>query len=111
MQRMTIIREDNAVAIDGRFYTVDCSSVPADVHIVQWYGAVGEGEIEFVQPYGKPKPSAKRIKSITAYQTVIDLWNEAHATQLAAEAAEEAIAAARRETMATSGMDVNLSKV
>lgn len=111
MQRMTIIREDNLVGIDGVFYGVDCSSIPANVHAVQWYGDVSEGEIEWVQPRGQDKPSATRIESLDDYTYIIDLWNEAHATQLAAEAAELAIAAARRETMATSGMDVNLSKV
>lgn len=45
--RLTIIRDMGLVHVDGRGHDeLDLSSVPADVHAVQWYGS--NGEIEYV---------------------------------------------------------------
>lgn len=45
--RLTIIRDMGLVHVDGRGHDeLDLSSMPADVHAVQWYGS--NGEIEYV---------------------------------------------------------------
>jgi hypothetical protein len=45
--RLTIIRDMGLVHVDGRGHDeLDLSSVPAEVHAVQWYGS--SGEIEYV---------------------------------------------------------------
>lgn len=53
--RLTIIREDNFVSIDGRWHDgIDMSWLPTyngiQVHAVQWYGDHGEVELESRDP-------------------------------------------------------------
>ena len=42
--RLTIIRDDNTVIIDGQVAKVDCSGMLANYHAVQWYDDHGEIE-------------------------------------------------------------------
>lgn len=72
MKRVTIVKEDNIVGIDGEFYTVDCSSLPANFHALQWYADDNAGEIEWT---GRPKPSNTEIDNIDEYKTLIDAWH------------------------------------
>lgn len=67
--RLTIIRDDCVVGVDGVFRQVDLSKLPAGVAAVQWSGASGHVEID-----GKPNESLKDIK---AYQPFVDLWTAA----------------------------------
>lgn len=46
MMRVTIIRADRTVAVDGRgFGGIDMSVLPETVHAVQWYGTHGDLEL------------------------------------------------------------------
>lgn len=88
MTRITIIKDDSFVGIDGEFYKVDCSDLPANFHALQWYG--NEGEVEWK---GNPKPQNTFITSLQSYQKYIDRWNQAkdkHEAELAANLAAEA---------------------
>ncbi len=67
--RLTIIRADNFVSIDGRGLTVDCSALPEGVAAVQWKD--GAGEVEFDADAHGDLPPNERITSIEAYQAVI----------------------------------------
>lgn len=70
--RITIVRPDNLVCIDGNcFNDIDMSSIPSDVVAVQWYDTVGE--LESVLPNGRPGNTP--ITSMAPYQNVIDQWN------------------------------------
>lgn len=64
--RLTIVPEDGLVSIDGKAFTVDCSSIDATIHAVQWYD--DHGVIEY-----KTQPPAL-ISVVSTFQTVIDLW-------------------------------------
>ena len=46
-KKVTIIPSDNHVYVDGAgtFMTVDCSSLPSDIHAIQWDGT--KGRIEY----------------------------------------------------------------
>jgi hypothetical protein len=44
--RVTILRDDNTVILDGRPVTVDCSTMLASYHAVQWDGAAGRIELK-----------------------------------------------------------------
>lgn len=68
--RVTIIRDDNVVIIDGRALTVDLFDMPL-IHAVQWSGESGH-----VEQAGQPNA---RITSLAAYQTWISRWNDAAA--------------------------------
>tara|TARA_B100001093_G_C26473110_1_gene861490 strand:+ start:120 stop:611 length:492 start_codon:yes stop_codon:yes gene_type:complete len=51
MTKLTIIREDKTIVVDGDVVTpcthVDLSWIPTDVHAVQWDGEKGKGHVEY----------------------------------------------------------------
>lgn len=81
--KLTIIPIDGAVYKDGYSYSgLDLSSVPANVHALQWYET--EGEIEFS---GRPKPQNEIITELPSWATeALNKWNEAKAAEEAATA-------------------------
>lgn len=92
--RVTIIRDDNTVIVDGERQTVDCSSLPADVHALQWDGARGEIEYAMVictHCSGRSKKPNEIIFDMSPYQQLLHDW---HAVKAKAEAAKEAEAEA-----------------
>lgn len=69
--RLTIIRDDGIVGVDGVFREVDLSSLDANIHAVQWDGAMGHVE------YKEPK-SEEPISSYKArFAAFVDLWKAA----------------------------------
>lgn len=91
--KLTIIRSDGAVYKDGVSYSgLDLSSVPTDVHALQWYGT--EGEVEF---NGRPKPQNEPITVLPDWANVcLTKWDEVKAAEEAAIAAAKAYAAANQ---------------
>lgn len=73
--RFTIIKDDNAVGVDGIFYTIDCSALAENFWALQWVGPTtginGEGEIEF---RGKPKPPNQEITDLGPYYAYYEAW-------------------------------------
>lgn len=65
--RLTIIRDDNVVIVDGRALSVDLSGLPDNLHAVQWDGLAGHVE------YNDGTPNEK-LDAITAWQSVVDAW-------------------------------------
>lgn len=64
--RLTIIREDNMVGVDGLFLQIDCSSLPSDLHAVQWYDTTGEEEWTSADNVV--------IDNLDSYQSIVDAW-------------------------------------
>jgi len=93
--RLTIIKDDNFVSVDGVGMNVDCSALPSDVHAVQFYG----GEIEYATDIktGQRKPN-ERIADASAYQPLIDAWTIKKQEADAAAAAAAAVAASTGPT-------------
>lgn len=73
MKRVTIVKDDNTVGIDGVFLPVDCSGLPENFHALQWYEDKGYGEEEWD---GNPRPVNTIISNIDKYQAFIDAWNK-----------------------------------
>ncbi len=69
--RVSIIKTDNTVYIDGVPKFVDCSSLPANFHALQWDGE--SGEVEYT---GKPKPLNEDITDLTPYLPFITAWQQ-----------------------------------
>lgn len=69
--RITIIKPDNIIGVDGIFHQVDCSSLPGNLRVVQWSGS--GGHIEWIDG-----PNTD-INDIGPYQVVIDKWVETKA--------------------------------
>lgn len=67
--RLTIIKDDGAVGIDGVFKKVDLSSLSAGIRVVQWDGT--SGHLEF---YSDVSPNLP-INNIDAYQVYVDAWS------------------------------------
>lgn len=67
--RVTIIRDDSVVGVDGVFRRVDLSALPAGVRAVQWNGT--SGHLEYDEGANIP------LESITDYQPFFDLWSAA----------------------------------
>ena len=91
--RVTIIKSDNTVGINGEFLPIDCSALPANFHALQWYGDENYGEVEWD---GRPKPPNTEMTELGAYQTYVDAWHaeKARLDQIAADlAAQQAVAA------------------
>lgn len=76
--RVTIIKDDNMVVVNGEARAVDCSALPADFHALQWDDV--RGEVEYA-PYRADgtlhkKPNAA-ITDFTPYKTYLDKWTTA----------------------------------
>jgi len=92
--RLTIIRADNAVYIDGKMFEIDCSGIDQSLHAVQWHDV--SGWKEFVQPFTGEAILNESISSIDEFQSIIDAWyflkqkeNDAIAAKEAAKSAAE----------------------
>jgi hypothetical protein len=70
--RVSIIPTDGVVVVEGQAEAVDCSAVAADVHAVQWYGALGE--VEFIYVPGEQFRCNEVITDFAPYQSIVDLW-------------------------------------
>jgi hypothetical protein len=82
--KLTIIREDGAVYKDSISYSgLDLSSVPNDVHALQFNSASNTGWIEFTSPI----PNEEITELPTWANTAMTKWDETEAARLAAEEA------------------------
>lgn len=76
--RLTIIREDGIVGINGKFKKIDLSSLPPGIRAVQWNSGAGHVEYDDM--------TNKEISSITPFRTFVDAWNLAESSQASAPA-------------------------
>ncbi len=67
--RITIVRDDSVVGVDGVFRRVDLSAMPAGIRAVQWNGI--SGHIEYDDALNMP------LQSIVDFQQFIDAWSAA----------------------------------
>lgn len=91
--RITVIVHDGLISIDGSTVTgVDLSSVPNDIHAIQWYGT--DGELEIKDSRGRMIEN-RQIDSFDEFDFIITLWEQAKAQEASAAKAkdeEEALA-------------------
>jgi len=70
--RVTIVPGSQVVAVDGySVHGLDLSSIPQDVHAVQWYGDAGD--VEIVDVNGRMVEN-RAITSLSDYQTILDYF-------------------------------------
>lgn len=86
--RMTILADDNSVAIDGEGYgNLNLSFLDPTIHAVQWYDT--HGEVEHKDPTTGKMTANREIQSIDEFQQAITVWqvakDAAEAARLAAE--------------------------
>ena len=89
-RKVTIIRADNTVQIEGKAHWVDCSALPAYVRVIQW--DEGKGEMEFVND-GRDTKSFMPNLPFTDFDRIkflVDGWDEAERLAQARAAADEA---------------------
>lgn len=75
--KVTIIRSDNTVYVDGVSKIIDCSALPTFVHAVQWTGE--KGWIEFAEDGEGRKHANMSIIDMSSYQFLIEQWQIQHA--------------------------------
>lgn len=104
--RLTIVKDDNAVYVDGVAYGVDCSTLPAAFHALQWDST--HGEVEYAATRcdhcgARSKKGNELITDIAPYQKYVDAWSVAKAVaeaEAARVAAEQAALAERAKEQA-----------
>ena len=74
MTTLTIIKDDEFVKVDGfGLESIDCSSLAANVHAIQFDGT--NGEVEY-----NDGTDNLAITAISDYSTITDLWTSAKST-------------------------------
>ena len=74
MTTLTIIKDDSFVKVDGYgIQPIDCSSLAANIHAIQFDGT--NGHVEY-----NDGPNNEAITSISAYSAITDLWTSTKAT-------------------------------
>lgn len=94
--RVTIIKSDNAVIVDGERHTVDCSGLPADFHALQWDGTQGEVEYQVTRCEhcsARSKKGNAIITELEPYNALLDAWRFANLAAKEQAKAEVDIAA------------------
>lgn len=99
--RVTIIRDDGVVGVDGVFRAVDLSTMPQGVRVMQWNGSSGHNEFD------DDAVANTKIDTIAAIQSFIDLWTAAAPVPVVPTAAER-IAAAHARISTAYGTEVGL---
>jgi hypothetical protein len=84
--RVTIIRDDSVVGVDGIFRRVDLSALPERIRALQWNG--GSGHIEYDQG------ANTALHDIAAFQSFVALWKAAAAQLSDPPSARQMMAAA-----------------
>lgn len=64
--RVTIIRDDGVVGIDGLFRQIDLSALPPEIRAVQWSGVSGHIEYD--------NAANISLQTITGFQWIVDRW-------------------------------------
>jgi NAD-dependent SIR2 family protein deacetylase len=80
--RLTIVKDDNLVQVDGEGHTVDCSALPEDFHALQWDGAAGEVEYKPTRCDhcgARSKKANEFIRDVELYQPYVNAWQLAKA--------------------------------
>jgi hypothetical protein len=71
--RVVIVAEDSRVSVEGQSEKVDLSTLDEDIHVIQWYGTVGE--VEYKNDYvANTKKRNDRITDFAPYQKYVDAW-------------------------------------
>jgi len=65
--KFTIIKPDGVVGVGGLFLKIDLSSLPANLHAVQWSG--NKGHEEWADGFNT------EFTDLTPYQPTLDLWD------------------------------------
>lgn len=86
--RLTIVRDDNVVGVNGTFRKVDLTGLPAGVRALQWDGTSGHLEYD--------DSTNAELTSITPFQTFIDRWTAVAPTPGATNAQQRISAAHAR---------------
>jgi hypothetical protein len=81
MQKMTIVKPDNLVYIDGVHREVDCSDLPENLHAIVWYEDMSYGEIQWAHWPNKEnwpdRPLNTEINALGEYYRFVERWNAA----------------------------------
>lgn len=98
---VTIIKDDNAVIVDGERYLVDCGDLPVAFHALQWDGTRGEIEYRVTRCEhcgARSKKGNEIILDFSPYQKYKTAWRFAKSAAAVEKAEKAEIDAAGPET-------------
>ena len=94
--RVTILKDDNSVMVNGEGHAVDLAALPSEFHALQWDGTRGEVEYRVTNcdhcGVRSKKPN-EIVTSIAPYQPHLDAWAAAKIVSDTAKAKAEQEAA------------------
>jgi hypothetical protein len=70
--RLTIVPNENVVAVEGEARKVDCSAIDPNISVIQWHDTVGH--IEFVQVPGLPFRLNGKLTELGEYEAYHTAW-------------------------------------
>jgi hypothetical protein len=70
--KVTIIPKDGFVNVDGFYQILDCSSIPSNIHAIQW--DTDHGELEYTATGDGSKFGNTRIEDTGLFQSILDVW-------------------------------------
>lgn len=73
MAKITLIKNDNSVYVDGVMKHVDLSSLPADFHALQYDEIRGTGVLETINPLANTPIDANEF--LAQYRKFVDQWH------------------------------------
>jgi hypothetical protein len=71
--KVTIVAVDGRVSVNGFSEDIDCSSLPEDISVIQWYGTFGEIEYHTDLETGQRKHN-ESITDFAPYKHLLDAW-------------------------------------
>lgn len=78
--RITVVKDDAAVSVDGKgFGGLDLSFLPDGIHAIQWSGA--QGEIEWRDPETKKAVANEPITTLPYQDQIMAAWQAALAAE------------------------------
>ncbi len=75
MRKITIVKSDSKVTVDGVSRKVDLSTLDPNIHAIEWDIQAKRGNIEYVSP-----PRTKQLKSsndFSPYKPYVVMWDAA----------------------------------
>jgi hypothetical protein len=73
--KISVVRADNRVIIDGVGADVDCSDLSTHIHAIHWDGDAGRGEIEFSPDANGARMGNLEIASFNRFSFLHERWS------------------------------------
>lgn len=81
--KLTVVKGDNTVYVDGKPLSVDCGDLPDFLHAIQW--DEDKGHLEFEADASGTKMPNITFNDLTPYKFLVDRWHQRRDSMLREE--------------------------